>query len=175
MSVAWMKFSNFILQLSIMKRLFIFSFSLLTYSVVNAQTLKYVSFSGGADLSSLSYITDQKIIIKISQDGSLLEWGNDLEPGRFYSQPGRLQQYMGRVEYYEKQFDSILNGKLKSIGLTSITYYGSYENKALAGKVRSIGALWFDYYTDFENESLRGKLKSAGQKNFSYYTSFDNE
>ena len=122
-----------------MQRLFIFFFSFFVYSLGHAQTLKYVSFSGGAELSSLSYITDQKIVIKISQDGNVLEWGNELEPGRFYSQPGRLQQYMGRVEYYEKQFDSILNGKLKNIGITSITYYGSYENKALVGKVKTIG------------------------------------
>lgn len=158
-----------------MQRLSVFFFSFLVYSVGNAQTLKYVIFSGGAELSSLAYITDQKIVIKISQDGRVLEWGNELEPGRFYSQPARLQQYMGRVEYYEKQFDSILNGKLKNIGVTSVTYYGSYENKALVGKVKSIGNLWFDYYTDFENESVRGKLKVAGQKGFSYYTSFDNE
>src|SRR6187549_137705 len=122
-----------------MKMLSLIFFSVLIYSVSNAQSLKYVIFSGGADLTSLSFITDQKIIIKISQDGNLLEYGNDLEPGRFYSQPGRLQQYMGRVEFYEKQFDTILNGKVKSIGTTSIMYYGSYENAALVGKVKSIG------------------------------------
>src|SRR6185436_13926634 len=98
-----------------MKRLSLLFFSFLIYGVSNAQSLKYVIFSGGAELTSLSYITDQKIIIKISQDGKVLEYGDELEPGRFYSQPGRLQQYMGRVEFYERQFDSILNGKIKSI------------------------------------------------------------
>src|ERR1043165_497711 len=85
-----------------------------------AQSLKYVNFINGAELSSFSFITDQKIIIKISPTGDIMEWGYDLEPGRFYSQPGRLQPYMGRVEYYEKQFDSTLNGKVKSIGTTNI-------------------------------------------------------
>lgn len=141
----------------------------------NAQSLKYVSFTSGADLSSFSFITDQKIIIKISPTGDIIEWGYDLERGRFYSQPGRLQPYLGRVEYYEKQFDSILNGKVKSIGTTSLFYYGSFENESLVGKVKSIGTLWIDYYTNFENELVRGKLKSAGQKTFSYYTSFENE
>jgi len=158
-----------------MKRLFILILSLTIYSVAEAQSLRYVIFSSGADLSSLSFMTDQKIMIKLSQEGSIIEFGNEHEPGRFYTPPGKLQQYMGRVEYYERQFDSILNGKIKSIGTTMIMYYGSFENAALVGKVKSIGTVWFDYYTDFENESVRGKLKSAGQKSFSYYTSFENE
>jgi hypothetical protein len=158
-----------------MKRLFILLISILIYSAGYSQTLKFVSFSGGAEFSSLSFITNQKIIIKISQDGKVLEWGYENEPGRFYSEPAKLQPYMGRLEYYEKQFDSILNGKIKSIGITSITYYGSLENASLVGKVRSIGNIWFDYFPEFENESVRGKLKTAGQKSFSYYTSFDNE
>lgn len=158
-----------------MKRLSILIFSLIFYTTIQSQALKDVIFSSGADLSSLSFITDQKIIIKISQEGHLIEFGNEHERGRFYTPPGKLQQYMGRVEYYERQFDSIMNGKVKSIGTTTITYYGSFENAALAGKIKTIGAMWFDYYTDFENESVRGKLKSAGQKMVSYYTSFDNE
>ena len=122
-----------------MKRLLLLLTPILIYSTGYSQTLKFVSFSGGAEFSSLSFITNQKIIIKISQDGNVLEWGNEMEPGRFYSEPGRLQPYMGRVEYYVKQFDSILNGKLKSIGITSITYYGSTEKSAQVGKVKSIG------------------------------------
>ena len=158
-----------------MKRLLILLTSFLTYSTGYTQTLKFVSFSGGSEFSSLSFITNQKIIIKISPDGSVLEWGNELEPGRFYSEPGKLQPYMGRVEYYEKQFDSILNGKIKSIGITSITYYGSTEKSAEVGKVKSIGNVLFSYYLDQENESVRGKLKTAGIKNFNYYYSYENE
>ncbi|HEU5167263.1 MAG TPA: hypothetical protein VFU29_17085, partial [Chitinophagaceae bacterium] len=108
-----------------MKRSFLLLVFFLIYSISNSQTLKFVTFSQGSEFSSLAFITSQKIIIKISQDGKVVEWGNEMEPGRFYSEPGRLQSYMGRVEYYEKQFDSILNGKIKSIGVTSITYYGS--------------------------------------------------
>jgi hypothetical protein len=158
-----------------MKRLFIPVISFLIYSSGYSQTLKFVSFSGGSQFSSLSFITDQKIVIKISQDGKVLEWGNESEPGRFYSEPAKLVPYMGRVEYYEKQFDSILNGKVKSIGITSITYYGSLENSVLVGKVKSIGRELFTYFPEFENEAVRGKLKTAGQKSFTYYTSFDNE
>src|SRR6186997_3348817 len=158
-----------------MKRSLTFSLLFFIYITGYSQTLKFVNFSGGAEFSSLSYITNQKIIIKISQDGKVLEWGNEMEPGRFYTEPGKLQPYMGRVEYYAKQFDSILNGKVKNIGITSITYYGSTENAALIGKVKSIGNVFFNYYLDLENESVRGKLKTAGLQDFTYYYSSENE
>src|SRR6185503_6455781 len=158
-----------------MKKYIILSTLFILSVVSHAQSLKYVSFTNGADLSSFSFITDQKIIIKISLKGDIIEWGYDLEPGRFYSQPGRLQPYMGRVEYYEKQFDSILNGKVKSIGTTTIFYYGSSENESLVGKVKSIGTLWIDYYTNFENEAYRGKLRSVASHQVTYYSTFDDK
>ena len=158
-----------------MKRSLTFSLLFFIYITGYSQTLKFVNFSGGAEFSSLSFITNQKIIIKISQDGKVLEWGNEMEPGRYYTEPGKLQPYMGRVEYYEKQFDSIFNGKVKNIGITSITYYGSLENAALVGKVRSIGNVFFNYYLDQENELVRGKLKTAGQQDFAYYYSYEND
>jgi len=158
-----------------MKRSLALLIPLLIYITSNSQTLKFVNFSGGSEFSSLSYITNQKIIIKVSQDGKVLEWGNEMEPGRYYTEPGKLQPYMGRVEYYAKQFDSILNGKVKNIGITSITYYGSTENAALIGKVKSIGNVFFNYYLDLENESVRGKLKTAGLQDFTYFYSYENE
>src|SRR6187200_2280116 len=158
-----------------MKRLLLLLTPFLIYSIGYSQTLKFVNFSGGSEFSSFSYITNQKIIIKISQDGHVLEWGNEMEPGRFYTEPGKLQPYMGRVEYYAKQFDSILNGKVKNVGITSITYYGSTENAALIGKVKSIGNVFFNYYLDLENESVRGKLKTASLQDFTYYYSSENE
>ncbi len=158
-----------------MKRSFTVLIPFLIYITGYSQTLKFVIFSGGTEFSSLAFITSQKIIIKISQDGKVLEWGNEMEPGRFYTEPAKLQPYMGRVEYYEKQFDSIFNGKVKYIGITSITYYGSLENAALVGKVKSIGNVFFNYYLDLENEMVRGKLRTAGDKDFTYFSSYDNE
>src|SRR6187549_2427691 len=146
-----------------MKRLLALLIPFLIYITGYSQTLKFVNFSDGAEFSSLSFITNQRIIIKVSQDGKVLEWGNEMEPGRFYTEPGKLQPYMGRVEYYEKQFDSILNGKVKNIGITSITYYGSTENEALVGKVKSMGNVFFNYYIEPGNETMKGKMKSAGQ------------
>lgn len=158
-----------------MKRSFVLLAYFLIYSAANSQTLKFVSFSQGSEFLSLAFITSQKTIIKISQDGNVQEWGIETEPGRFYSEPAKLQPYMGRVEYYEKQFDSILNGKIRSIGVTSITYYGSTENAALVGKVKSMGNILFNYYIEPGNETMRGKIKSAGQKNITFYNSYENE
>lgn len=158
-----------------MKRLIVIFLLFLIYITGSSQTLKFVNFSGGSDFSSLSFVTSQNIIIRISPDGRVLEWGNEMESGRFYNEPGRLQSYMGRVEYFEKQFDSVLNGKVKNIGITSITYYGSTENAALVGKVKSIGNVQCNYYLDLENESVRGKLKTAGIKDLTYYYSYENE
>lgn len=164
-----------VFNLDVMKKQLALFVILFVFISGNSQSLKYVQFSNGADIHSLSYITDQKIIIKISLDGKILEYGIDQEQGRYYSQPGRLQPFMGRIENYTNQFDSILNGKLKSIGTTTITYYGSFENKALVGKIKSIGNMQFDYFNEFENEGLRGKLRSAGQNRFDYYGSFEND
>ena len=158
-----------------MKRSFVLLTFFLIYSIGNSQTLKFVSFSQGSEFLSFAFITSQKIIIKVSQDGNVQEWGNEMEPGRFYSEPAKLQPYMGRIEYYEKQFDSILNGKVKSIGVTSITYYGSTENEALVGKVKSMGNVFFNYYIEPGNETMKGKIKSAGQKDISFYNSYENE
>ena len=158
-----------------MKRSIVLLVFFLVYSIGYSQTLKFVSFSQGSEFSALAFITSQRIIIKVSLDGNVLEWGNEMEPGRFYQEPAKLQPYMGRIEYYEKQFDSILNGKIRSIGVTSITYYGSTENEALVGKVKSIGNILFNYYIEPGNETMRGKIKSAGQKNITFYNSHENE
>ena len=139
-----------------MRKFFALTLTIIIFTGGYSQTLKFVSFSQGSEFQSFSFSTNQKIIIKISQDGNVLEWGNEQEPGRFYSEPGKLQPYMGRVEYYEKQFDSILNGKIKSIGVTSITYYGSTENAALVGKVKSLGNQFINYYIEPGNQTMIG-------------------
>jgi len=140
-----------------------------------SQELSHVTFSGGTTLSSFSFRTDQQVIIKISEDGKVFEWGTEWEPRRYNYYPGKLQPYMGRVEYYGPEYDSIVRGKVKSIGTCSLTYYGSYEEDTKIGKLRSIGTLTLDYYTNYENSAFKGKLRSAGYTLFSYYSSSGNE
>ncbi len=158
-----------------MTRIFL-SISLLFFSWVStAQELSHVSFSGGTTLSSFSFTTDQQAIIRISEDGRVLEWGTAMESWRYNYQPGKLLPYMGRVDYYGAEADSVSKGKIKSVGTTVFSYYPASEEITKAGKLRSIGRLTLDYYSSFENPALKGKLKSAGNTIFSYYYSHENE
>lgn len=158
-----------------MKTFFILSVSLTISCFCSAQALSHVIFSNGTSFSSFYFLTDQQVVIKVSDQGKIIEWGNEVGLGRYYEEPGKLQPYMGRVEYYGQQFDSSYRGKVKSIGTCPITYYSSFDKADLAGKIKSIGTLMLDYFSDFENESIRGKLKTAGQTTFDYYTNFENE
>lgn len=158
-----------------MARILLSLFFLSRLPVVVAQELTQVQFSAGSAFSSFAFTTDQQIIIKISDDGKILEWGNALEAGRYYNSPGKLQPYMGRVDYYGNEADSISKGKVKSVGTCVITYYPASDMPEKAGKIRTIGRITLDYYTNFENTAYRGKLKSAGYTQLAYYGSFDNE
>lgn len=142
-----------------------------TYS----QELSHVTFSGGATLSFFSFRTDQDIIIRISEDGKVLEWGTDPGPGRYYYDPRKLQPYLGRVEYFGQEYDSVFRGKVKSIGTCSFTYYGKYETETKIGKLKTIGRVAVDYYDNYEDAAYKGKLRFAGSVLFSYYSSFENE
>jgi len=150
--------------------------SLLLFGIcVFSQNLTFVNFSGGASFSSFSFKTDQGVIIRISDDGRLLEWGTEAEsryPGYF---PGKLQPFMGRVDYYGPEADTISRGKARNIGTCVLSYYGSFESPIRKGKLKSLGSVVFDYFTDYSNEAFRGKLQFAGSAAFNYYASYDNE
>jgi hypothetical protein len=169
-------------------------FSLCSYS----QELSQVTFSEGANLSSFSFFTDQKVVIRISPDGKIIEWGMDPGIGRYNYYTGKLQPFMGRVEYYTAaEYDSVLRGKVKSIGTCRLTYYGSSEMDMKVGKIKSIGStaldyvgnesidnkgklkmvgyILFEYYSSFENEAYKGKLKLVGNTPITWYSSFDDK
>jgi hypothetical protein len=141
-----------------------------------AQELSQVIFSGGTTLSSFSFITDQKVVIRISEDGRLLEWGTDPGTGRYNYYTGRLQPYLGRVDNYaQSEYDSVLRGKVKSIGTCVLKYYGAADEKSKAGKLKSIGGVSLDYFANYENTLNKGKLKSAGYNILDYYSASENE
>ncbi len=148
---------------------------LLLTCFTNAQELSHIQFSAGATVSSIAFTTDQQVIIKISEDGRVIEWGTEMEPWRYTYQPGKLLPYMGRVSYYGSESDSIARGKVKMIGTTLLSYYSASETNAKAGKLRSVGNTSLDYYSNYENAALTGKLKSAGNTIFNYYYSYENE
>ncbi|TMI72054.1 MAG: hypothetical protein E6H09_11030 [Bacteroidetes bacterium] len=158
-----------------MKSLLLFPVIFLSF-IASGQQLSQVMISGGTTLTAFSVITSQKVLIRISAEGKIIEWGTDPGIGRYNYYTGQLQPYLGRVEYYgPSEYDSILRGKVKAIGTSTLTYYGSSENEAKKGKLRSIGSLQLDYFLDFENKDNKGKLKSIGYAALDYYSSFDNE
>ena len=156
------------------KHLLLFSLLLLTISSY-AQQLSQVHFQNGSNLTYFSILTEQGTLIRISDEGKVLEWGTEVlsDWGNYYAP--QLQPFMGRVEYFGRESDTLFHGKVKSIGTTYITYYNAYEEEAKRGKLRSMGMLLFDYYSRFDEKSLQGKIKMIGNLSLEYYRSYENE
>ena len=158
-----------------MRKLFNFLFLFLSAAVVHGQKLSQISFLNGSNLSFFSILTNQDVLVRISENGKILEWGTEEMSyrGNYYAQ--KLQPYMGRVEYYGPESDSAFAGKVKSIGVCGITYYGSYDEAAKRGKIKTMGILYFDYYSNYDNKSLQGRLKMLGDLPITYYDQYENE
>ena len=146
---------------------------LVTFSY--SQKLSQASFPDGAKLSYFSVLTDQNVLIRISEDGKLLEWGAEVlsDRGNYYAPA--LQPFMGRTEDYKQEPDSVFNGKVKSIGSCFITYYGSQEEQNTRGKIKLLGNLQLDYFSKYDEKNMQGKLKVIGNLLLDYYRSYDNE
>ena len=158
-----------------MKKIIALLFFCLTQAIVYSQDLVHVIFNGASTISAFSFRTDQGVIIKVSADGKVLEWGTEMENYRYNYYPGKLLPYMGRVDNYGAEADAASQGKVKSIGTALLTYYPATETEAKAGKLKSIGRVQFDYYDLYENVALKGKLKMADITGFTYYASHENE
>ena len=158
-----------------MKKLLTTPFIFLIAFISKGQQLSQVSFLDGATLSYFSVRTGQDVLVRISIDGKLMEWGTEVlsERGNYYAP--RLQPFYARVENYEGSSDSAYKGKVKSIGTCFITYYGAYEEESKRGKIKSMGSLQFDYYSKYDEKSLQGKLKMVGNLILEYYRLYDNE
>lgn len=147
---------------------------LFTAHFTQAQELAQVSFSGGSNLRCFAMLTDREVLIRMSPEGQILEWGIEVQSirsGNYYA-PG-LQPYPGRIEYYGSEADSVSKGKIKSIGSAVITYYQAWETPDKVGKVRSIGRQQIEYYSQFDQKILQGKIKSIGSQTIEFYTGFD--
>lgn len=141
----------------------------------HSQQLAQVTFSGGSQLSHIAFMTDQNVLIRVSPDGNILEWGMEVMALRGSYYAPRLQPFMGRIDYYGPEADSIFRGKVRSIGTCSFTYYGAHETDEKPGKIKTIGRILFDYYSSYEEKTFKGKIKFAGSQQLSYYTQFDDE
>ena len=158
-----------------MKKVFLLALCFPLYVGLFAQQIRQVIQSQSGAKTSFCFFADQSIIINVSPDGIVTEWGVDYAEGRMYYYPGKLDKYMGRIDMYGAADNESFRGKLRYIGSVAITYYSAEENKFLAGKVKSVGSSIIEYFTRFDEEALRGKIKSAGTVSMSYYGSFDNE
>lgn len=159
----------------IMRKLFtVITLSLLINSAFS-QKLSQVAISGGTSLSYFSFLTDQNILLRVNDEGKLLEWGTELlsERGNYYDP--KLQPYLGRIEYYGQEADSAFRGKIRSIGTCTFTYYGHLDEVTRVGKLKSIGTLLLDYYSNFDNAAYKGKLRFIGSTVLEYYSSVDDE
>lgn len=160
-----------------MRKYFVLVPCMLCFVITWSQQLSQVSFAGASTLSHYTFITDQGVLIRVSEDGNLLEWGTEARSDRNtnYYAPNLLP-FMGRVDYYGPETtDSVIRGKVKSIGTCMLNYYGAYERDGKPGKLKTIGSLGLDYYTQFDNAAFKGKLRFAGTLVLEYYASLENE
>ena len=140
-----------------------------------SQELSQVTFSSGATLTYFTLSTDQGVLIRVAEDGRLLEWGTEVKAIRADFYAPKLQPFAGGVMYYGPEADSVSKGKVKMIGSTTITYYGPFEDETHKGKVKSVGRMIFEYYSKYDTKELRGKLKSMGSYQLTYFSPWENE
>src|SRR6476659_7062536 len=109
----------------------------LTISPAFSQKFSQVTLSGGTTLSYFSFLTDQGVLLRVTDEGKLLEWGTELlsDRGNYYDP--KLQPYLGRVEYYGQEADSAFRGKVRNIGTCNFTYYGHLDESIKVGKLKS--------------------------------------
>jgi len=158
-----------------MRNIIALLFTILIFNPTNAQQLSQVTFNNGSTLSYFSFSTEQGVLIRVSDEGKILEWGTEVMSDRYNFYDRKLQPFMGRVDYYGPQDDSVFRGKVKSIGTCFFTYYDTFQVKSKIGKLRSIGNQLLDYFEDYEDKMLKGKIKSFGALTLDYYRSYENE
>jgi hypothetical protein len=156
------------------RTLILFAGLLMSGLAAHSQEIAQIQFSGGSSISAIALLTDGNVLIRLNDEGKIMEWGTEEQSFRNnnYYAP-RLQPYPGRIEYYGVEADSINRGKVKTIASAYITYYPATETEIKKGKVRSIGRSFFDYFDIYDNKTLRGKIKMIGGIAFQFYTNFD--
>jgi hypothetical protein len=137
-----------------------------------AQHVSKIILSEQGEMRAITINLDEDVIVNVSPDGKITEWGTDIYKSVDHSfRP--LQPYTGKTDTFRND-DAGQKGKIKIIGKTSITYFASYEDEALRGKIKSIGALTFEYFPHYENKAYSSRIKRAGSLTFTFYPEFGN-
>lgn len=158
-----------------MKKIILLIIITMQLDLASGQNISKITLGETGYLTAITFNLDEGVILNLSQDGNIIEWGVDIYRGIGENYRNILEAYTGRTEYYKENDNEAFMGKLKFIGRTLISYYPSYEDEILRGKVKSIGLVKFDYYPKYENEAFKGKLKSAGIVPFYFFPSFGND
>jgi hypothetical protein len=158
-----------------MKKSWLAFIAILFAASLFAQKITKVTLANNSNVELITFELNDKVLLNVSKDGKVINWGVDdyIGPGENCS--GRLAPYVGRVEYYSAADNEALQGKVKYIGSTLFTYYPSYENDLLKGKIKSIGQFNIDYNGNYDDASIRGNIKLIGDIAVSWFTSLDNE
>ena len=113
-----------------MKKLFYLI--VLTLLVENgfSQKLNKVTISNNGKNVVITMLLDQNVVLNISQDGTIVDWGVDKYVDRradYYERS--LEKFEGRVENYKDNDNEAYKGKIKFIGGVQIKYFDSYEDE----------------------------------------------
>lgn len=161
------------LKESHMKILVFCLLAVLNHSPALAQVARQITMDIQGNSPVISFLVDESIIVNISQEGTILDFG--IENNSVYNYHFKLDKYMGRVDHYSANDNEAFQGKIKYIGRTLFTYYSASENDMFRGKIKTIGTIRFSYFTGYDDEAFRGKIKEAGLLSFNWYGSIDNE
>src|SRR6185436_1119845 len=106
-----------------MKRFLFTLAAMFLFALSFGQRLSQITITNGGNSDIISFITEDAVIVNMSNDGKIIDFGIDSSTGRYYNTPGRLEKYMGRIEYYTDNDNEAYRGKVKYIGRASFTYY----------------------------------------------------
>jgi len=157
-----------------MKKIIIAITLSLLFFTTGAQKISRITLAGNGNLEKIAFELGEYVVVNITKDGKLINWGVDNYIGRGENYYDKLTEYTGKTGYYSERDNEAFRGNLKFIGRTYFTYYASYDDEMLKGKIKSIGSISFDYFPSYENESYRGNLKNIGPLAVTWFSSFDN-
>jgi hypothetical protein len=158
-----------------MQKLFFTLLAICFFAATQGQSLSQVTITGNGNIDVFVISLEENVQIYLTKDGTISKWGFDRFIGVQENYGGQLDPYVGRIEYYTKNDDAALQGKVKYIGKTLLTYYSSFENEMLKGKIKAIGTTNFDYFLNYEDAAYKGNIKQIGQQSITWHSSFDNE